>query len=148
MIIKGILDAEDGPRSAFRFGADGIVVSQSMVAPARWGSLFQHPRSWSPIADAVQGRSRFWFDSGIRTGLDIVRMMALGRPTSPLLGRPFIYAWLPPAKAASANLLNLNRKGNGKSPMVLHGGKSGLQTSMKELLVRTAREQGGRMWRK
>ncbi|MDC9593872.1 alpha-hydroxy-acid oxidizing protein, partial [Xenorhabdus sp. IM139775] len=45
-------------------------------------------------------------DSGIRTGLDVVRMIALGAD-SVLLGRAFVYALAAAGEAGVANLLDL-----------------------------------------
>ena len=48
-------------------------------------------------------------DSGIRNGLDVVRMIALGADTV-LLGRAFLYALATAGQAGVANLLNLIEK--------------------------------------
>ncbi len=89
MVIKGILDPEDA-KDAVRFGADGIVVS-TMVAVSWMGFYHQHVRL-PPIADAVKGDIKILADSGIRNGLDVVRMLALGADTC-MLGRAFVYAF-------------------------------------------------------
>ncbi len=96
MIIKGILDAEDA-RDAVRFGADGIVVSNH--GGRQLDGVRSTARALPDIADAVKGQMKLLADSGIRSGLDVVRMLALGADTV-MLGRAFIYASLPMAKEA------------------------------------------------
>ncbi len=49
-------------------------------------------RALPPIADAVKGDIKILADSGIRNGLDVVRMLALGADTC-MLGRAFVYAF-------------------------------------------------------
>lgn len=61
-------------------------------------------------------------DSGIRNGLDVVRMIALGADTI-LLGRAFLYALATAGQAGVANLLNLIEK-EMKVAMTLTGAKS------------------------
>ena len=61
-------------------------------------------------------------DSGIRNGLDVVRMIALGADTV-LLGRAFLYALATAGQAGVANLLNLIEK-EMKVAMTLTGAKS------------------------
>ena len=87
LVIKGILDAEDAKR-AVALGADGIVVSnhggrQLDGAPSTIAAL---PR----VVDAVAGRSEVLFDSGIRSGQDILKAVALGA-NAVLTGRAFLY---------------------------------------------------------
>ena len=88
MVIKGILDPEDA-RDAVRFGADGIVVSNHGVR--QLDGVLSSARALPAIADAVKGDIAILADSGIRNGLDVVRMIALGADTI-LLGRAFLYA--------------------------------------------------------
>ncbi|WP_296721611.1 FMN-dependent L-lactate dehydrogenase LldD [Erythrobacter sp.] len=88
LIIKGILDPEDASRAA-DLGADGIVVSnhggrQLDGAPSTAEAL-------PPIAEAVGERLTVLADGGVRTGLDVVRMLALGAK-GVLLGRAWAYA--------------------------------------------------------
>ena len=88
MIIKGILDADDA-RDAVRFGADGIVVSNH--GGRQLDGVLSTARALPAIADAVKGEITILTDSGIRNGLDVVRMLALGAD-SVLLGRAYLYA--------------------------------------------------------
>ncbi len=103
MVIKGILDADDA-RDAVRFGADGIVVSNH--GGRQLDGVLSTARALPAIADAVQGELKILADSGIRTGLDVVRMLALGAD-SVLLGRAFVYALAAQGEAGVANLLDL-----------------------------------------
>ncbi|QIO88425.1 alpha-hydroxy-acid oxidizing enzyme [Stenotrophomonas rhizophila] len=103
MVIKGILDAEDA-RDAVRFGADGIVVSNH--GGRQLDGVLSTARALPAIADAVKGELKILADSGIRNGLDVVRMIALGAD-SVLLGRAFVYALAAHGEAGVANLLDL-----------------------------------------
>jgi len=106
MVIKGILDADDA-RDAVRFGADGIVVSNH--GGRQLDGVLSTARALPAIADAVQGDLKILADSGIRNGLDVVRMLALGADTV-LLGRAFVYALAAQGEAGVANLLDLIAK--------------------------------------
>ena len=103
MVIKGILDPEDA-RDAVRFGADGIVVSNH--GGRQLDGVLSSARALPAIADAVKGDIAILADSGIRNGLDVVRMIALGADTV-LLGRAFLYAL---ATAGQAGVANSDRK--------------------------------------
>ncbi|HUD51404.1 L-lactate dehydrogenase [Parvibaculum sp.] len=88
IVIKGILDREDA-RMAAEVGADGIVVSnhggrQLDGVPASIHAL-------PPIVDAVGERLDVLMDGGIRSGLDVLKAMALGAK-SVLIGRAWAYA--------------------------------------------------------
>ncbi|ESQ88336.1 L-lactate dehydrogenase [Asticcacaulis sp. AC460] len=103
MIIKGILDPEDA-RDAVRFGADGIVVSNH--GGRQLDGALSTTRALPAIADAVGDELTILADSGVRTGLDVVRMLALGAK-GVLLGRAYIYALATGGEAAVTNLLGL-----------------------------------------
>ncbi len=66
-------------------------------------------RALPDIADAVKGEMKILADSGIRSGLDVVRMLALGADAV-MLGRAFIYALAADGEAGVANLLDLVAK--------------------------------------
>ena len=94
MIIKGILDPEDA-KDAVRFGADGIIVSNH--GGRQLDGVLSTARAMPAIADAVKGDITLLADSGIRSGLDVVRMIALG-PTACCWGAPSSMRWRRPAK--------------------------------------------------
>lgn len=106
MLIKGILDPDDA-RDAVRFGADGIVVSNH--GGRQLDGVLSTARALPAIADAVKGELKILADSGIRNGLDVVRMLALGAD-GVLLGRAFVYALAAQGEAGVANLLDLMAK--------------------------------------
>jgi L-lactate dehydrogenase (cytochrome) len=106
MVIKGVLDAEDA-RDAVRFGADGIVVSNH--GGRQLDGVLSTARALPAIADAVKGELEILADSGIRSGLDVVRMLALGAD-GVLLGRAFVYALAAQGEVGVANLLDLMAK--------------------------------------
>jgi L-lactate dehydrogenase (cytochrome) len=87
VVLKGILHPEDAA-TAVEVGLDGIMVSnhggrQFNGAPAAIEAL-------PAIVKEVDGKVPVIFDSGIRTGLDIMRAIYLGADFV-FAGRPFIY---------------------------------------------------------
>ncbi|KGH32148.1 lactate dehydrogenase [Comamonas testosteroni] len=106
MLIKGILDPEDA-RDAVRFGADGIIVSNH--GGRQLDGVLSSTRALPAIADAVKGQIKILADSGVRNGLDIVRLLALGADCT-MIGRAFVYALAAEGEAGVSNLLNLLEK--------------------------------------
>ena len=106
MVIKGILDPEDA-KDAVRFGADGIIVSNH--GGRQLDGALSSARALPAIADAVKGQIKILADSGIRNGLDIVRILALGADCT-MIGRAFIYALAAEGGAGVSNLLSLLEK--------------------------------------
>lgn len=106
MVIKGILDPEDA-KDAVRFGADGIVVSNH--GGRQLDGVLSSAKALPAIADAVKGDIKILADSGIRNGLDVVRMIALGADAC-LLGRAFVYALSAAGQAGVENLLDIFKK--------------------------------------
>ncbi|KGY13324.1 lactate dehydrogenase [Vibrio tubiashii] len=119
MVIKGILDEQDA-KDAVSFGADGIVVSNH--GGRQLDGVLSTAKALPTIADAVKGDLKIFVDSGIRTGLDVVRMLALGADCT-LLGRSFIYALAAQGQAGVENLLDLYEK-EMRVAMTLTGAKS------------------------
>jgi L-lactate dehydrogenase (cytochrome) len=103
MVIKGIIDPEDAC-DAVRFGADGIIVSNH--GGRQLDGVRSTARALPDIADAVKGELKLLADSGIRSGLDVVRMLALGADAV-LLGRAFVYALAADGEKGVAKLLDL-----------------------------------------
>jgi L-lactate dehydrogenase (cytochrome) len=87
LIIKGIMDADDA-KQAVALGADALVVSnhggrQLDGAPSSIAVL-------PDVVNAVQGRCEVLLDSGIRSGQDILKALALGANAA-LTGRAYLY---------------------------------------------------------
>ncbi|MCW3837718.1 FMN-dependent L-lactate dehydrogenase LldD [Sphingomonas canadensis] len=103
VVIKGILDPADA-REAVRCGADGIVVSnhggrQLDGVPSTAAAL-------PAIADAVGGELTVFADGGVRSGLDVVRLLALGAQ-GVLLGRAWAFALAAKGEEGVAHVLRL-----------------------------------------
>jgi L-lactate dehydrogenase (cytochrome) len=129
MIIKGILDPDDA-RDAVKFGADGIVVSNH--GGRQLDGVLSSARALPAIADAVKGDLKILADGGIRSGLDVVRMLALGADTV-LLGRAFLWALATKGEAGVAHLLELFEK-EMRVAMTLTGAKSIAEISKASLV--------------
>ena len=103
MIIKGILDPQDA-RDAVSFGADGIVVSNH--GGRQLDGVLSTARALPPIVQAVANDLTVLVDSGIRSGLDVVRMLALGAK-GVLLGRSMAYALAADGQRGVENMLDI-----------------------------------------
>jgi L-lactate dehydrogenase (cytochrome) len=103
LIIKGILDPDDA-REAAAIGADGIVVSNH--GGRQLDGVLSSAAALPAIADAVKGQLTVLADSGVRSGLDVVRMLALGAD-GVLLGRAWLYALAARGEAGVTQLLTL-----------------------------------------
>lgn len=86
--IKGILRADDAAK-AISIGVDGIIVSNhgGRQVDGAVGSV----EALVSILKTTQGKLDVWVDSGIRTGSDIYKCLALGA-TGVLIGRPYAMA--------------------------------------------------------
>ncbi len=106
IVIKGVLDVEDA-RTAADMGFDGLVVSnhggrQLDGVPSTISVLPE-------IAAAVGDRMQILFDGGIRSGLDVVKALALGADGC-VLGRAWAYALAAGGEAGVAHVLEILRK--------------------------------------
>jgi L-lactate dehydrogenase (cytochrome) len=106
MVIKGILDVEDA-KDAVRFGADGIVVSNH--GGRQLDGVSSTVKALPSIADAVKSDLKIFVDSGIRSGLDVVRMLALGADCA-MLGRSYIYALAAQGQQGIEKLIDIYEK--------------------------------------
>lgn len=88
LVIKGILDPEDA-REAAASDVDAIVVSNH--GGRQLDGAQSTARALPRIVDAVAGRIPILADGGVRSGLDVMRMLALGA-NFVLLGRAWAYA--------------------------------------------------------
>jgi L-lactate dehydrogenase (cytochrome) len=103
LIIKGILDPEDA-REAANSGADAIVVSNH--GGRQLDGVVSTASALPRIVDAIDGRQPVLVDGGVRSGLDAVRMLALGADFV-LLGRAWAYALAARGEAGVAHVLKL-----------------------------------------
>ncbi len=87
IVVKGIQHADDA-REAARRGLDGIVVSNhgGRQVDGALGSLDALPA----IAEAAGDELAILFDSGIRSGSDAIKALALGADAV-CLGRPYVW---------------------------------------------------------
>ena len=103
LIIKGVLDPEDA-REAAATRRRRHRRLQPWRPPARRRALDR--AGAAAIADAVGGGMTILADGGIRSGLDVVRMLALGAK-GVLLGRAWAYALAAQGGAGVAHMLEL-----------------------------------------
>jgi isopentenyl diphosphate isomerase/L-lactate dehydrogenase-like FMN-dependent dehydrogenase len=102
VIMKGVMTVRDA-RLAVQSGAAGIVVSN------HGGRVLDHTPGTADvlpeIAAAVKGKVRIFVDGGIRSGADVLKMLALGAETA-LVGRPMATAAVGGGREGVAFLLN------------------------------------------
>ncbi len=87
VILKGILDVEDAEKAA-ALGADAIVVSNH--GGRQLDGALSSIRMLEPIVQAVGDKVEVWMDSGIRSGQDVLKAIALGAKGI-MLGRAYVY---------------------------------------------------------
>lgn len=103
LVLKGILDAEDAKEAA-KQGVEGIVVSNH--GGRQLDGALSTARALPPIADAVGDMLTVLADGGVRSGIDVVRLMALGAK-GVLLGRAYAWALGAGGEAGVARMLSI-----------------------------------------
>lgn len=103
LVLKGILDPRDADRAA-GLGIAGIVVSNHGGRQLDGAVASVTALPW--IADAVAGRCQVLLDSGIRSGTDVLRALALGA-SGVLLGRPALWGLAMAGRAGATQVLSL-----------------------------------------
>jgi len=101
IVIKGVLDPEDA-RLARDAGADGIVVSNH--GGRQLDGALSTAKALPPIAEAVGGDLTVLADGGVRSGLDVLKMLALGAK-GVLIGRAWAFALAAGGEAGVARML-------------------------------------------
>jgi L-lactate dehydrogenase (cytochrome) len=106
LVLKGILDPGDA-RRAVDYGADAIVVSnhggrQLDGAPSSISVLPE-------IATRVGSDCEVWLDSGVRSGQDVLKALALGA-RGVMMGRAFVYGLGALGEAGVTTALELIRR--------------------------------------
>jgi L-lactate dehydrogenase (cytochrome) len=101
LVLKGILDPDDA-RRAVDHGAEGIVVSNH--GGRQLDDVPATIRALPDVVAAVGDQAEVLIDGGIRTGLDVVKALALGARAC-LVGRPWAYAVAAGGEAGVARML-------------------------------------------
>ncbi|MBL8770305.1 MAG: L-lactate dehydrogenase [Phenylobacterium sp.] len=105
IVLKGVLDVEDA-KASVKAGADGLVVSN------HGGRQLDGVRSTisalGPIADAVGGDLEVYMDGGVRSGLDVLKALALGAKAC-FVGRAWAWALGAGGEPAIARMLDILR---------------------------------------
>lgn len=106
IVLKGVLDPEDA-REAVKHGVDGIVVSNH--GGRQLDGVLSGARALPAIADAVADQTTVLVDGGVRSGLDIVKALALGAK-GVLIGRAWAWALGARGEAGVAHVLAVLRQ--------------------------------------
>ena len=106
VILKGILDAEDA-KKALAVGADAIVVSNH--GGRQQDGAISSIRALPAILEAVGDKIEVHFDSGIRSGQDVLKALALGAKGT-YIGRAYIHGLGAMGEAGVTKALEVIRK--------------------------------------
>ena len=101
LVLKGITDPGDAARAAEE-GVDGIVVSNH--GGRQLDGALSSIAALPAVRDAVAGRLTIMLDGGVRSGLDVLRALALGAD-GVLLGRAWAWALAARGEAGVAAML-------------------------------------------
>jgi L-lactate dehydrogenase (cytochrome) len=132
LVAKGVLDPEDARRAADA-GVDGVVVSNH--GGRQLDSVPSTVKALPAVVEAVGDQVEVLVDGGVRTGLDVVKMVALGA-RAVLIGRPWAWAVAARGEAGVRHVLEV-MKADIDTAMALTG-----QTSI-AAVDRTAVHQPG-----
>jgi L-lactate dehydrogenase (cytochrome) len=105
LVVKGVMDAEDARRAVDR-GVDGVVVSNH--GGRQLDSVPSTARALPGVVDAVGDEVEVLADGGVRTGLDVVKMIALGA-RAVLIGRAWAWAVAARGEAGVRHVLEVMR---------------------------------------
>jgi L-lactate dehydrogenase (cytochrome) len=103
LLVKGVLDPEDA-RRAVEVGVDGVIVSNH--GGRQLDSVASTVNALPDVVDAVGGQAEVLVDGGIRTGLDVVKMLALGAKAV-LIGRVWVWAVAARGQAGVRHILDV-----------------------------------------
>ncbi len=103
IIIKGIMEADDA-RAAVDTGADGVVVSNH--GGRQLDGVASSISKLGAVAAAVGTRTEVYLDGGVRSGIDVLKAVALGA-SGVLIGRPWVFATAGAGEAGLTALLDV-----------------------------------------
>jgi L-lactate dehydrogenase (cytochrome) len=105
IVIKGVLDPEDA-REAVKIGAEGVIVSNH--GGRQLDGVQSSIKALPAIVDAIGGQVPILMDGGVRSGLDVLRALAMGAQAC-LLGRAWAFPLAAGGEAAVTRMLNVMR---------------------------------------
>ena len=105
LVVKGILDPDDA-RRAVDTGVDGVVVSNH--GGRQLDSVPSSVRALPDVVAAIGDRTEVLVDGGIRSGVDVVKMLALGAKAV-LVGRAWAWAVAAHGEHGVRNMLKIMR---------------------------------------
>jgi L-lactate dehydrogenase (cytochrome) len=103
LVVKGVLDPDDALKAA-DVGVDGIVVSNH--GGRQLDSVSSTATALPHVVDAVSDRVEVLVDGGVRTGLDVVKLVALGA-RAVLIGRAWAWAVAARGEAGVRHVLDV-----------------------------------------
>jgi len=130
VILKGILDADDA-KAALQVGADAIIVSNH--GGRQLDGAISAIKALPSIMDAVGDQVEVHLDSGIRSGQDVLKAIAMGAKGT-YIGRSFVYGLGAMGQAGVTKALEIIYKEMDTS-MALCGHRTLSQISKESLLI-------------
>lgn len=106
ILIKGVLEPDDA-LAAIDQGADGVIVSNH--GGRQLDGVASSISKLAGVAEAVGDRTEVYLDGGVRSGIDVVKAIALGA-RGVLIGRPWVYAIAGGGEAGLVDLLDVFRR--------------------------------------
>jgi L-lactate dehydrogenase (cytochrome) len=103
LVVKGVLDPDDA-RRAVDAGVDGVIVSNH--GGRQLDAVPSTARALPDVVDAVGGQVEVLADGGVRNGLDVVKMIALGAGAV-LIGRAWVWAVAARGEAGVRHVLDV-----------------------------------------
>lgn len=103
ILIKGVLEADDA-KAAVDTGADGVIVSNH--GGRQLDGVASSISKLAGVAAAVGDSAEVYLDGGVRSGIDVVKALALGA-RGVLIGRPWVYAMAARGETGVTDLLTL-----------------------------------------
>jgi len=134
LLVKGILDADDAKQAA-ALGVDGLIVSNH--GGRQLDGAMSTARALPLIADALGGVVPLLVDGGVRSGADMVRMLALGA-SAVMIGRPWVHGLAVGGEAGVAGMLGVLAK-ELRTAMALTGCTS-IDAIGRDVLIPAARD--------
>jgi L-lactate dehydrogenase (cytochrome) len=105
LVVKGVLDPEDARRAA-DVGVDGVIVSNH--GGRQLDSVPSTAVALPGVVDAIGDQVEVLVDGGVRTGLDVVKMIALGA-RAVLVGRAWAWAVAAGGESGVRHMLDVLR---------------------------------------